>query len=46
MRFFNTYDDGQFYEDGSQPSSDGITYMDVVLYNGSYYRVKTRGMQS
>lgn len=46
MRFFNTYDDGQFYEDGSQPSSDGITYMDVVLYNGSYYRVKTRGIQS
>lgn len=46
MRFFNTYDSGQFYEDGSQPSSDGITYMDVVLYNGSYYRVKARGYQS
>lgn len=36
----------EMIEDGTTASSDGTTYLDVVEYGGSYYRIKTRTLKS
>ena len=46
IKSWDSISNSEMIEDGTTASSDGTTYLDVVGYNNSYYRIKTRTLKS